>query len=203
MTRKTLDSMAEMPESAAGGSGRNRRGSASGASNVTAGKENGDPSEQRMLEEVVERENMRAAYQQVKRNAGAPGTDGMSVEELGPHLREEWQRIKLDVPNRTAFTAQIAFAPLPARSVSGSIRPNHLLSLTNQCGIQHRYGRSGGDPRRARRVPGWHRENGPYKPGGEVGKDARRAIGQPNSTGSAVKTERSRERRPGLAPEPR
>ena len=47
-----------------------------------------------MLEEVVERENMRAAYQQVKRNAGAPGIDGMSVEELGPHLREEWQRIK-------------------------------------------------------------------------------------------------------------
>ena len=47
-----------------------------------------------MLEEVVERQNMRAAYQQVKRNAGAPGIDGMSVEELGPHLREEWQRIK-------------------------------------------------------------------------------------------------------------
>ncbi len=47
-----------------------------------------------MLEEVVERQNMRAAYQQVKRNAGAPGIDGMSVEELGPHLREEWQGIK-------------------------------------------------------------------------------------------------------------
>ena len=47
-----------------------------------------------MLEEVVERQNMRAAYQQVKRNAGALGIDGMNVEELGPHLREEWQRIK-------------------------------------------------------------------------------------------------------------
>ena len=47
-----------------------------------------------MLEEVVERQKMRAGYQQVKRNAGAPGNDGMSVEELGPHLREEWQRIK-------------------------------------------------------------------------------------------------------------
>ena len=71
MTKQTLDSMAEMPESAAGSSRRNRRGSASGASNVTAGRGNGDPSEQRMLEEVVERQNMRAAYQQVKRNAGA------------------------------------------------------------------------------------------------------------------------------------
>ena len=34
-----------------------------------------------------------------------------------------------------------------------------------------RYGRSGRDPRRARRVPGWHRNNGPYKPRGEVGKE--------------------------------
>ncbi|MCY4376288.1 MAG: group II intron reverse transcriptase/maturase [Spirochaetaceae bacterium] len=57
-------------------------------------KGNVDRSEQGMLEEVVERQNMRAAYQQVKRNAGAPGIDGMSVEELGPHLREEWPRIK-------------------------------------------------------------------------------------------------------------
>jgi hypothetical protein len=54
MTSETLDSMAEMPESAAGGSRRNRRGSASGASNVTAGTGNVDRSEQRMLEEVVE-----------------------------------------------------------------------------------------------------------------------------------------------------
>ncbi len=46
-----------------------------------------------MLEEVVERQNMRAAYQQVKRNAGVPGIDGMSVEELGPYVREERQRI--------------------------------------------------------------------------------------------------------------
>ena len=36
----------------------------------------------------------RAAYRQVKRNAGAPGIDGMSVEDLGPYLREEWQGIK-------------------------------------------------------------------------------------------------------------
>ena len=47
MTKQTLDSMAEMPESAAGGSRRDRRSSASGASNVTAGRGNGDPSEQR------------------------------------------------------------------------------------------------------------------------------------------------------------
>ena len=94
MTRETQTSMAEMPETDAGGSRRKRRDSASGASNVTAERERADPDEQRMMEEVVERENMRAAYRQVTRNAGAPGIDGMKVEELGPHLREEWPRIK-------------------------------------------------------------------------------------------------------------
>ena len=43
MMKQTLDSMAEMPESAAGSSRRNRRGNASGASNVTAGRGNDDP----------------------------------------------------------------------------------------------------------------------------------------------------------------
>ena len=86
--------MAEMPESAAGGGRRNRRDSASGASNVTAVKGNVDRSEQGMLEEVVERQNVRAACRQVKRNAGAPGIDGMSVEEPGPCLREEWHGIE-------------------------------------------------------------------------------------------------------------
>ena len=45
MTKQTRDSMAEMPESAAGGSRRNRRDNASGASNVTAGRGNDDPGE--------------------------------------------------------------------------------------------------------------------------------------------------------------
>ena len=59
-------------------------------SSVTAERENAAPGEQRMMEEVVERENMRAAYQQVRRNGGAPGIDGMSVEELGRYLAVEW-----------------------------------------------------------------------------------------------------------------
>ena len=94
MTKETLTSMAEKPEADSGSSRRNRRGIVSGASNVTAEREKIDPGEQRMMEEVVERENMRAAYQQVRRNGGAPWIDGMSVEELGRYLSVEWQGIK-------------------------------------------------------------------------------------------------------------
>ena len=38
------------------------------------------------------------------------------------------------------------------------------------------------DPRRTRPVPGWHRDQRPYKPQSEVGSDAGRVVGRPNST---------------------
>ena len=74
--------MAEMPEPAVGGSGRNPRDTTGGAPNGPAGRGHDDPRKQQLLEEVVEGENMRAAYRQVIRNAGAPGIDAMSVEDL-------------------------------------------------------------------------------------------------------------------------
>ena len=49
-------------------------------------------------------------------------------------------------------------------------------------GVCGRYGRSGRDPRRARIVPGWPRDNGPYKPRDEVGKDAMRVVERLHST---------------------
>ena len=46
------------------------------------------------LEEVVERENLRKALKQVRRNKGAPGVDGMTVEQLGDYLAENWPEIR-------------------------------------------------------------------------------------------------------------
>jgi RNA-directed DNA polymerase len=46
------------------------------------------------MEEVVCRENMLAAYQRVVGNKGAPGSDGMTVEDLAPMLRERWRAIR-------------------------------------------------------------------------------------------------------------
>jgi RNA-directed DNA polymerase len=48
----------------------------------------------RLMEEVVRRENMKAAYDRVVRNGGAPGVDGVTVEELGDYCREHWVRIR-------------------------------------------------------------------------------------------------------------
>jgi group II intron reverse transcriptase/maturase len=41
-----------------------------------------------LLEEILHRNNLNAAYLRVKRNGGAPGNDGMTVEEMLPYLKE-------------------------------------------------------------------------------------------------------------------
>jgi group II intron reverse transcriptase/maturase len=49
-------------------------------------------------ERILSRENLIAALRRVKRNGGAPGVDGMRVEELPAHLKAHWPsiRAKLD-----------------------------------------------------------------------------------------------------------
>jgi group II intron reverse transcriptase/maturase len=42
-----------------------------------------------LLEEILHRDNLNAAYLRVKRNGGAPGIDGMTVEEMLPYLKEQ------------------------------------------------------------------------------------------------------------------
>ena len=41
-----------------------------------------------LLEKVLERNNLNQAYKRVKRNGGAAGVDGMTVEEVMPYLQE-------------------------------------------------------------------------------------------------------------------
>ena len=48
----------------------------------------------RLMEEVVERENLRKALKRVKANKGSPGVDGMTVEELPEYLKENWPSIR-------------------------------------------------------------------------------------------------------------
>jgi group II intron reverse transcriptase/maturase len=48
----------------------------------------------RLMEEVVEKTNLKAALKRVKQNKGGPGIDGMTVGELPEHLRREWLRIR-------------------------------------------------------------------------------------------------------------
>ena len=50
--------------------------------------------EQRLWESIFSRENLTAALARVRRNKGASGVDGMTVEELPEHLKVHWPSIR-------------------------------------------------------------------------------------------------------------
>jgi RNA-directed DNA polymerase len=64
----------------------------------------------RLRERVIERENLRQALKQVKRNGGSPGVDGMTVEELPSYLRQHWPGIRQALLEGT-------YEPAPVRRV--------------------------------------------------------------------------------------
>jgi RNA-directed DNA polymerase len=64
-----------------------------------------------LLERVLEADNLRRALRQVRRNRGAPGIDGMTVEELPEHLMEHWPRLKETLLNGV-------YKPQPVRRVT-------------------------------------------------------------------------------------
>ena len=95
--------MAEKPDSHPDDRRRNRRGSRVGAPNATAVREDSPretvscPSGHDLIEQMVERENMRSAYRRVVSNRGSAGVDGMTVEELGPYLVDHWSSIRVSL----------------------------------------------------------------------------------------------------------
>src|SRR5246127_3500360 len=82
------------------------------------------------MEAVVERENLKKALAQVKRNKGAPGIDGMTVEALGAYLKEHWLMIR-------AQLLEGPYRPQPVRRVeipkaSGGLRPLGIPSVIDR-----------------------------------------------------------------------
>src|SRR3984893_4118391 len=64
----------------------------------------------RLMEEVVERENLKAALRQVKGNKGSAGVDGITVNQLPDYLKQHWPAIREQLLNGT-------YEPKPVRRV--------------------------------------------------------------------------------------
>jgi len=62
------------------------------------------------LEKVLSRENMWRAYGRVVSNQGAPGVDGITVEQLKPLLQARWEAIRKELLDGT-------YQPSPVRKV--------------------------------------------------------------------------------------
>src|SRR5499427_7184703 len=63
------------------------------SSGTTHGSES-PASTNRLMEEVCERENLKAALRQVKANKGSPGVDVMSVGGIKDYLKQHWPAIR-------------------------------------------------------------------------------------------------------------
>ena len=97
----------ERPRDTAAGS---RRCSRNERQTATATEDNVGPQPSRLMEEVLRRENLIRALKRVRANKGAPGVDGMTVDQLGDHLREHWPRIREQLLSGT-------YVPQPVRVV--------------------------------------------------------------------------------------
>ena len=65
---------------------------------------------EKVWERIWERTNLRKALKRVETNKGAPGIDGMRVEELRPYVKEHW----LEIRNRLD---EGKYRPSPVRRV--------------------------------------------------------------------------------------
>lgn len=110
MTEGGAGKKAEKPERARRVGG----GTAEGTGNVrqadTAREGQAGEGAPMLMEEVCARQNLMTAHRRVVRNGGAPGIDGMTVEELMPHCREHWARIREELLRGT-------YKPQPVRRV--------------------------------------------------------------------------------------
>jgi group II intron reverse transcriptase/maturase len=118
--------------------GRKPTESAPGAEAVTATDGQTKAEARQLMEAVVERTNLMAAYQRVMRNKGAAGVDGLPVSELKAWVQRYW-------PSVRAALLDGSYLPSPVRKVeipkpNGGVRtlgiPTVLDRLIQQALLQ-------------------------------------------------------------------
>lgn len=91
-----------------------------------------------LMEHIVDMRNVEKAWRKVKANKGAPGPDGITLDEFPQSFRAEWPTIRQQLLDGT-------YAPQPARrksipKIDGSERklgiPNIMERLIQQCILQ-------------------------------------------------------------------
>ena len=87
--RKSVEQI-ELPLASRGEAPRGQR-SGDAASTAQGAERSGTDD---LMDRIVERSNLARALKRVRQNQGSAGIDGMTVDELGPYLREHWTAIR-------------------------------------------------------------------------------------------------------------
>jgi len=101
--------------------GRKSLDGGAGASRGTARRGHSGPETVQLMEAVVERGNMQAAWKRVKANQGAAGVDGMTVDALPAYLREHWPQIKEELLAGRYVPSPVRLVEIP--KPGGGLRP--------------------------------------------------------------------------------
>lgn len=110
MREADADKRAEKPERPRGAGGGTAKARGSERQTSTANEDDTGDESRKLIEEVLRRENIKAAHDRVVQNGGAPGIDGMTVEDLMPYCREHWTRIRQELLDGM-------YVPKPVRKV--------------------------------------------------------------------------------------
>ena len=94
MTAADADRRAETPDASPDGSSRKPQEHGDGVSNVTARTDHSDPEPTQLMEAALSRENMLAAWRQVRANDGSAGVDEMTVQAAHLYLKDHWPAIR-------------------------------------------------------------------------------------------------------------
>jgi RNA-directed DNA polymerase len=127
-----------MPERPWDGTGGTRLCPRSERQTVTATEEPIGPHPPQRMEEVLQKENLQRALKRVRANQGAPGVDGMTVDELPEHLRKHWTHIRQQLLSATYIPHPVRVVTIP--KPSGGTRmlgiPNVLDRFIQQAVLQ-------------------------------------------------------------------
>ena len=102
-----------------------------GAESITAtrGRTKAEVATQ-LMEQVVERGNMWKAYERVLRNKGAPGADGMPVQDLKAWLQAHWPAVKAALLTGSYLPREVRAVDIP--KPSGGVRTLGVPSVVDR-----------------------------------------------------------------------
>ena len=134
MRQKTVEQM----ELALDGRGEAPRSQRSGEAPTTSRGNERSGDDHRLMEQVVGRANALAALRRVRQNKGSPGMDGMTVDDLTPHLVAHWETIREQLLAGTYQPQPVRQQEIP--KPGGGTRqlgiPTVLDRLIQQCLLQ-------------------------------------------------------------------
>ncbi len=92
------------------------------------------PSQPISLERIVATDNIALAWKKVKSNRGAPGIDGVTIDDFPYHFREYWQEIRTTILGGD-------YTPKPVLRMEiekpdGGIRPLGIPTAKGKCTLQ-------------------------------------------------------------------